>query len=145
MMAFINGAVGMMRSPAAASGEPAAGGVAVDRALRASDIFGENVAPAPWPSSGPMLVMAIAQLSNIEDERAADLVDCLVHAILDRDDELRAVRVVLSEALALLHAQHTEIVQLQARVVALRGQLRIVRQELSAVGARMRAQQESVA
>jgi hypothetical protein len=117
----------------------------VDCALTASEIFGEHLAPAPWPSSDRVLGIAIARLPSIQDDRAADLVEYLLHAILDREDELRAVRVVQSEALGLLHAQHAEIVQLQARLVALRGQLRVVHQELSAVRARLRAQQESVA
>lgn len=75
--------------------------------------------PVPWPSTRSVLDVAIELLPAIDDDLEADLVEALVLAIIDGEDESRAVRLVLSEALALAHAQHVEIVRLQKRVADL--------------------------
>jgi hypothetical protein len=82
----------------------------------ADEIFGRELAPAPWPSSRPVLALVVEVLPTIEDELAADLLEYLALALVDRDDELRAVRAVLSSALALTHTQHAEIVRLRQRL-----------------------------
>lgn len=90
----------------------------------ADEIFGQRLAPAPWPSSRPVLALVVELLPAIEDDLTADLVEHLALSLVDRDDELRAVREVLSSALAHLHAQHAEILRLRRRLADLHDERR---------------------
>lgn len=85
----------------------------------ADEIFGQRPAPAPWPSSRPLLELVIELLPAIEDDLTADLVEHVALELVDRDEELRAVRAVLSSALGLLYAQHAEIVRMRRRLADL--------------------------
>jgi hypothetical protein len=86
----------------------------------ANEIFGRRLAPAPWPSSRPVLALVVEVLLTIEDDLTADLLEHLALALADRDDEGRAARAVLSSALALSHSQHVEIIRLRRRLADLR-------------------------
>ena len=82
----------------------------------ANEMFGQRLAPAPWLSSRPVLALVLEVLPLIEDELTADLLEQVVSALADRDDELRVVRAVLSAALGLSHTQHVEILRLKKRL-----------------------------
>ena len=71
---------------------------------------------APWPSSRPLMALIVEVLPVIEDDLAADLIEHLALAIIDRDDELRAVRSIQSAVLAHSHAQDAENVRLRRRL-----------------------------
>jgi hypothetical protein len=85
----------------------------------ADDIFGRPPTPAPWPATRPVLAIAAKLLSQIVDDRTADLIERLACAIGDQRVELDAVRSVLSAAVTLSHDQHVEIVRLRARLADL--------------------------
>ena len=85
----------------------------------ADEIFGPRIAPAPWRSSRPALALVVEVLPTIEDDLTADLLEYVTLALADRNDEVRAIRAVLSSALALSHAQQATIVRLRRRVDAL--------------------------
>ena len=87
--------------------------------LTADDIFGQQFAPPPWLSSRPLLDLVVSVLPLSEDDLAADLLEQVALALVDRDDEVRGVRAVLSAALVLAHAQHVEILRLRRRLVDL--------------------------
>lgn len=90
--------------------------IAVSPMVTAAQIFGRRVAPAPWPLSRPLLATANALLPLIADDEVAALVENLTRYIVDLEEELGAVRLVLSEALKMLHAQHVQIVKLKTRL-----------------------------
>jgi hypothetical protein len=90
-----------------------------DRMLPASAIFNRRSTPVPSTSSRAVLASAVALLPAIADDRAADLIEHLARAIVDLEDELRALRALLSEALAMTHTQHVEMVRRQKRLVDL--------------------------
>ncbi len=83
------------------------------------EIFGRPLAPAPWPSSRPVLNLATELLPIIEDAIASDAIELLALSLVERDDELGAVRLVVSEALTLAHQQHAEVLRLQRRLANL--------------------------
>jgi hypothetical protein len=85
----------------------------------ADEIFGRRIEPAPWPSSRLRLALVVELLPTIEDELTADLLEHLALSLVDRDDELRGVRAVLSSSLALSHTQQLEIVRLRRRLADL--------------------------
>lgn len=85
----------------------------------ADEIFGRRLAPAPWPSSRPVLALVVDILPTLEDDLTADLLEHLAVALVDRDDELRSVRAVLSSTIALSHTQHLEIARLRRRLADL--------------------------
>src|SRR5207302_2027141 len=85
----------------------------------ADEIFGRPLGPVPWPSSRPVLALAVELLPTIADDLTADLVEQLALALADRDDEVRAGRAVLSSALALSQTQQIEIVRLRHRLADL--------------------------
>lgn len=82
----------------------------------ADEIFGSRIAPVPWLSSRPVFALVVEVLPTIEDDLTADLIEYLVLILADRDDEVRAIRAVLSSALALSHAQHVEVIRLRRRL-----------------------------
>jgi hypothetical protein len=94
--------------------------IALFKMPTAGEIFGRRLAPAPWLSSRPLLALIVEMLPTIEDDLTADLVEHLALAFVAVIDELRAVRVVLSSALALSHTQHVEILRLRRRLADLR-------------------------
>lgn len=75
--------------------------------------------PTTWPSSRAVLALVVELLPTLQDDLTADLVEHLALSLVDRDDELCAVRAVLSSALALSHAQHIENLQLRRRLADL--------------------------
>ena len=85
----------------------------------ASEIFGPRIAPAPWLSSRPVIDLVVEIFPTIEDDLTADLLEYVSLVLLDRDDEARTVRAVLSSALALSRAQQAEIVRLRRRLADL--------------------------
>ena len=76
-------------------------------------------APAPWLSSRPVLALVVEVLPTIEDNLTADLVEHLALALAGRDDEVRAIRAVLSSTLTLTHTQQAKIVRLRRRLADL--------------------------
>lgn len=70
-------------------------------------------------STRSVLDIAIELLPTIDNDLEADLVEALLLGILDKEEELCAVRLVLSRILALSHEPHVEIVRLQKRVADL--------------------------
>ncbi len=86
----------------------------------ADEIFGQQLAPPPRLSSRPLLDLVVSVLPLSEDDLAADLLEQLALALIDRDDEVRGVRAVLAAALDLAHAQHVEILRLKTRLADLR-------------------------
>jgi hypothetical protein len=85
----------------------------------AAEIFGERIAPAPWLSSRSVFALVAEVLPTVEDNLAAELLEHVALALADRDDEVRAIRAVLSSALALSHAQQAAIVRLRRRLADL--------------------------
>ncbi len=80
-----------------------------------------------WPSR-PVLEVAVEVLPTIEDDIVAALIEQLALAIADLADELRSVRAVLREALAIVHSQHREIVRLRRAYYLAIADLRVLRQ-----------------
>jgi hypothetical protein len=66
-----------------------------------------------------VLDLTLELLPAMTDDLAADVCEQLSVAILDREEELRAVRSVLSASLAFSHEQHLEIVRLRRRLAEL--------------------------
>lgn len=93
--------------------------VPAERIPTADEIFSRQPGPAPWPASADVLALVVEMLPAIEDDLTTDLVEHLALSLVDRDDELRAVRAVLSSTLGLSHGQHTEIRRLRRRLAAL--------------------------
>ncbi len=93
----------------------------------AAEIFGPRLSPVPWPSSSASCALALDALPVVEGALEVDLVAYFTLALLDRDEELRAVRAVLSAALAKLYAHHQEHGRLQASHDRLREEYRAVR------------------
>ena len=85
----------------------------------ADEIFGQQFAPPSWLSSRPLLDLVVSVLPLIDDDLAADLLEQLALALVDRDGEVGGVRAVLSAALAMSHTQHGEILRLRRRLVDL--------------------------
>ncbi len=92
--------------------------------VRESDIRWTLDGVAPWPSSRPLLALVVELLPAIEDDVAANLVEHLALALVDRDDALCAMRVVLSSALALSYTQHLAILRQRESIARLRDELR---------------------
>ena len=87
--------------------------------VTADEIFGRQLAPAPWPSSRPVLALVVEVLPTIEDDLTADLLEHLALALADRETELRAVRHILSGALTEAHASQQEARRIRDRYHAL--------------------------
>ena len=85
----------------------------------ANEIFGTRIEPAPWLSSRPVLALVVEVLPTIEDDLTADLLEYVALALADRDDEVRAIRSVLSRLLTRAHTQHVEILRLRQHVADL--------------------------
>ena len=85
----------------------------------AHDIFGSRIAPAPWLASRPVFALVAEVLPTIKDDLTADLLEYVALVLADRDDELRAIRAVVSSALALSHAQHIKVTRLRQRLADL--------------------------
>ena len=69
--------------------------------------------PAPWLSSRRVLALIVEVLPTVEDDLTADLLEYVALVLSDRDDEVRAIRTVLSSALVLSHAHHVEVIRLR--------------------------------
>ena len=96
----------------------------MDSMVTAEEIFGRPVPPVPWPTTRPVLELAIEMLPVVADKLTADLVTLLVEALVDVTEEMSAVRAGLSSSLDLLHAQQSEIVRLRERLAGLLDELR---------------------
>ena len=79
-----------------------------------------DLAPAPWPSSGPLLSLAVELPPGIEDKRIAALVEELAILVTERDEQVAAMRSVLSVALNLLHRERATNERLRAELYRLR-------------------------
>ena len=77
--------------------------------------------------SGRLLRLVAEALPAIEDDFEAKLVVQLSLAVIDRDDDLTAVRKVLSTSLALAHSRHWETVRLLESLARLRAENRTLR------------------
>jgi hypothetical protein len=76
--------------------------------------------PVPWPSSRPVVDVALELIPILEDPLAAQLVENLMLALVAREEELRAVRTILAAALEHAHALHLVERRLHVQVVELR-------------------------
>lgn len=85
----------------------------------ADEIFGQRLALAPWLAVGPSVELVVAILPTVEDDLAADVVEHLGLELVDRVEEVRALRAVLSAALALARALDVENLRLKTRVADL--------------------------
>ena len=92
--------------------------MSADQAFTAADTNWQP-APALWLSSRPALSLIAEVLPTVEDDLTADLLEYATLALADRDDEVRAIRAVLSSALTLTHTQHVEILRLRRRLADL--------------------------
>ena len=72
--------------------------------------------PAPWPSSGPLLRLAVELLPETEEESLAVLVEELAILLCERDEQVAAIRQVLSVALDKLHRAQLAIPRLRDRL-----------------------------
>jgi hypothetical protein len=95
------------------------GGPAVSDELTAEQIFNRPPTPVPWPSPRPTLTLLLEALPDVADDIDADLLEQAAMTIADLTEELRAVRMVLSETLAQSHGQQREIARLEQRLAAL--------------------------
>ena len=98
-------------------------------ARRRSARSGGRAARCPGSSARPVLDVAIEALPFVESDFDADLIEHLALGIEDLHDERRAVRAVLSEALALAHEQHREIERLRRVYHQAIEELRVLRQQ----------------
>lgn len=74
---------------------------------------------APGRSSRPICTLVVEVLPTIKDDLAIDLLEYVALALAVRDDEIRAIRAVLSSTLALSHSQQAEVVRLRRRLADL--------------------------
>ena len=88
-----------------------------------------DLAPTPCLSSGPVLAVAGNVLPVVADDIAADVIEQLALALVDRDEQLKSLSTVLSVALELLHVSETQTARLRKRVAEL---LQTRRREVSA-------------
>ena len=79
---------------------------------------------ARWPSSSPLIRLAIEVLPGIEDETTATLVEELGMLVEDRDEQIRAMGEVQSVSLDELHTAWRENARLRDVVIELREQRR---------------------
>lgn len=93
--------------------------VTVNPMVKASEIFNRPPAPAPWPSTDAVVEIAVRMLPLIADDEIGKLVEELAVSLADRLDELKAIRALLSESLALAHVQCVEIRRLKSRLAEL--------------------------
>lgn len=96
--------------------------------LRSGEIHWD-LAPAPGLPAARVLVVAVKVLPTVEDDIAADIIEHQALALVDRDEELKSLRTVLSVALDVLHASEAQTARLRRRVADL---LRARRAEVSA-------------
>ncbi len=83
-----------------------------------------DLAPAPWPSSAPLMAIVAKRLPTINGELVADLVEQLAVAAVERDEELKAIRSVQSAALDALHSVHQDNERLRQRLAEARSRER---------------------
>ncbi len=79
-----------------------------------------SLAAATSPSSARLHALVVEVLSIIDDDIAADLIEQLALSVADRDEELRAIREVLSVALDIAHRTGNEGVRLRKQLLELR-------------------------
>jgi hypothetical protein len=100
--------------------------------VRVADLHARDLtwrpAPAVWPDARPVVAAAIAHLPHVTDDDAAALIEHLALAVADREAELRAVRTILSAALAEAHDLGVELRRTRDRYHRLLDARRAVRQ-----------------
>ena len=79
-----------------------------------------DLAPAPWPSSNTVLKLVSQVLPETQDKAAVDLIEQLALLVVERDEQVRSIRGVLSAALGLAHDQRLECLRLKTRLIELR-------------------------
>ena len=72
-----------------------------------------DLAPAPWPSSNTVLKLVSQVLPETQDKAAVDLIEQLALLVVERDEQVRSIRGVLSAALGLAHDQRLECLRLK--------------------------------
>ena len=81
-------------------------------------------ARSTWPSSGPLLRLAVELLPEISDESLADLVEELAILLSERDEQIAAIRQVLSVALDNLHRAQLANARLRDHVTEVHDEVR---------------------
>ena len=92
---------------------------AILRGLRLDDIRCER-GHAPWPTSDTVLTLVSEVLPETQDDAAADLIEQLAVLVVDRDEQIRSMREVLSAELRLAYDQRLERERLRSRLIELR-------------------------
>jgi len=87
--------------------------------LTADQIFNRPPMPSPWQSAKPLLTLLVEALPDVADDIDADIIEQAAITLADLTEELRAVRMVLSETLAQSYEQQREIARLQKRLAGL--------------------------
>ena len=80
-------------------------------------VIGFTFAPAPRPAC--QLALVVEAIHAVEDPLAVDVLEALGLALVDRGDELSAVRAALSAVLDHSHRQHVETLRLRTRLADL--------------------------
>jgi hypothetical protein len=80
----------------------------------ADEIF-NRPPPPPWPSARPVITLLLEALPEVADDIDANIIEQAAITSADLTEELRAVRMVLSETLAQNHDQRREIARLRQR------------------------------
>ncbi len=86
-----------------------------ESALTVADLdWGATPAP-PWTSDTDIIAAAIALLPELVDDDAARLVERMALTLVERDEQIAAIRTTLSITLAQLHVAERENRRLKAR------------------------------
>ena len=80
--------------------------------------------PHSWPSSDPLLRLALRLLARIEDEVTAGLVEELARLVTDRDEQIAAMREGQSVSFEELRRERLESRRLRDVVIGLREEMR---------------------
>ena len=83
------------------------------------EIFGPRIRTGTLAVARPALSLVAAVLPTVGDDLTANLLEYVALALAHHDDEIRAIRAVLSPALALSHTQHVEILRLRRHLADL--------------------------
>ena len=95
-----------------------------------------DLAPAPWPSSDSLLSLAVELLPEIEDEPTAVLVEGLAILVTELEEQVVAMRSVLSAELDGRYRLRGETVRLRARLIELREERQRERAPMATTGPR---------
>ena len=76
-----------------------------------------SIAQTPPRSSARLLANAVQVMPFVDDGRVLNAVEELALAVVDRDEELKAARAVISAALESLHLTERENARLRKRII----------------------------